>query len=163
MRKKTRRLATTVAASALLAGGLGYLAAPAMAYTEKCTSNQDTTIGTPGTNVSVHIKLCIVDSGGYHQAVAYGTFSGGGGTTDKFDNFDLKVRVERYDSVYDTHTCDFTSLINNNSSSAISCGWAVSGSSYNYGWSADGAVNYDINLDGLGGKTWNLTGTPTIY
>lgn len=159
-----RRLAATLAASTLVVGGMTALgAAPAFAYTEKCTDYQHKEFPTPGYDVDVWIKLCVSSTlSGYHFANAYGYYSDGGGAINNFDNFDLQVRVERSDVSKGSLTCDYTNSLNNNGTGAFSCGSASTTSTADGGWTADATVYYNINQDGSGGYSWGLTGTPSI-
>ena len=98
--------------------------------------------------------------GGLHDAKDHPPRHGGG--AKKFDNFDLHVRLERYDADKDAVSCDYTSEINASSSGVGYCPGATSTSSGYGSWSADGYVAFDYDADGEGGDTWSLKGSPLI-
>ncbi|MGH8867445.1 MAG: hypothetical protein ACRDYU_05555 [Actinomycetes bacterium] len=100
-------------------------------------------------------------SGSSHNAYARIQWEDGGGAR-KFDNFDVHVRVERYDVTKDAVSCDYTSEINASSTGMGYCPGATTTASGTGYWSGDGYVAYDYDADGEGGKTWSLGGTPLI-
>lgn len=159
VRTKTALGAVALTTAALVAG-LGTPAQAAM--THQCHSNEKS-ISLPGKpDASITIDLCVWRDGGSYQAtadVSWGSWAGMPGNA--FDNFDVQVRLERYDKSKRTYTGDLTYYINATWSDTfrLSTGW-VKGSPK--GWSADGTVFYDVNNDGRGGKKWDLHGSPQI-
>lgn len=66
-----------------------------------------------GFNTDVDIKLCVTKYSGNtpeHGAYAYIKWRDGGATR-KFDNFDVRIRLERHDADYARGACDYTSDI----------------------------------------------------
>lgn len=172
MMVKVRRTTTAAAAFLLAFGGMSALTVgPAYAEDYACTSYQDKTFPTPGSDVEVSIKLCIehYSEGGY-EATAYYKWSGSGGTdlddNRKFDRFDLQVRVEQHDPdigdiIQASRVCDVRYDINTSGDGSGFCPKWYSHSRA-LTWSADGTVTYDIDRDGEGAYTWNLGGSPQI-
>lgn len=166
MRPARRALTTglsVLAAAGMLTGATVLTATPAGADVERCTGWQDRSFSTSGFDTDVEIKLCVDDYYDAHHAISYIKWEDGGGVR-KFDNFDVHVRLERYDADYDKASCDWTYEINNNTSSGSrGCGFmGYSSSSANGGWTADGHVRFDLDADGKGGDTWSLHGSPMI-
>lgn len=170
MKHRNFRLATAAASALVLAGTLTGTAAmtavPAQAAArEACTGWQHKEFPTSGFNTDVSIKLCVEkDTHGHHLAYADVKWrdGGGGGINLKFDNFDVRYRLERYDADYADKACDLTSEIYWNSSGSDSCLPAYSTSQRDGGWTADGYVAYNLDDDGKGGKKWSLHGSPQI-
>lgn len=160
LRKSVPLFATMMLVSA---GGLALVAAPAEAAS-KCSAQNEKSFDLPGKpDVWVGIILCIDrTSAGNGHAFANiqwdGSFLGG----KRFDKFELQVRIERYDSVFDDARCSFTTPLNNRIEGGGECGGAVWTSSAKGGWSADGTVTYNVNSDGKGDMTWELHGSPLV-
>jgi len=151
--------------TALLAATVvvGFLAAPAAnASTTQCTDWQHKEFATPGYNTDVEIRLCVEAYSSAHSGYAETRWWDGGTYYKKFDNFDVRIRVERYDADYDSVGCSYESSINLYDSDYRVCDglWVGSGSSG--GWSVDGYVAYNLDGDGKGGMTWSLHGTPLV-
>jgi hypothetical protein len=160
----TTAIATAAMISAPPVTATGSVSAPSgvgAAGYPACTDWQHKEFSTPGFDTDVSVYLCVAELEGKHLAWGVAKWLDGSGRK-KFDNFDVKVRLERYDADYDTHRCDFTSEINNTYEDSKLCGDAESTSTRNSGWTADGVVYYDIDSDGRGGFTWNLQGTSKI-
>jgi hypothetical protein len=142
----------------------GLLAAPAAnASTTRCTDWQPKEFATPGYNTNVEIRLCVEGYTSAHSGYAETRWWDGGDYYKKFDNFDVRIRVERYDADYDSTACSYESSINLFDSNYRICDdglWVGSGPSG--GWSVDGYVAYNLDGDGEGGKTWSLHGTPLV-
>lgn len=156
------------AAALLLAGALAgtvLMTAPARAAAETCSGWQHKEFSTSGYDTDVYIKLCVQKYSGdiqEHGATAYTRWRDGGGTR-KFDNFDVRIRLERHNGNQGSGGCDYTGEINGNSSGGPSyCFGVAKVSSADGGWTADGYVAYDYDADGEGGKTWSLHGSPAI-
>lgn len=159
-RRTSARLAA--AATALAIGGGATLApSPALAVTYTCTGWQNKEFATSGFNTDVSIRLCVSAGTSSHRGYADIQWSDGGGVK-KFDNFDVNIRLERYDADHDTKSCGYESAINLYDTGAERCYEVVSYSTASGGWSVDGSVAYDYDADGAGGMTWSLTGTPLI-
>lgn len=132
-------------------------AAPASAAT-KCKSNSDE-LPTEWFNADVTVKLCVRSANGGHFADGYVNWSDAG--SDKFDKFVVQVRLERNNVSQAVDTCSMTAAINSTSVGDDFCGrGSFAGGSG--GWTADGKVIYNINNDGKGDITWELTGSPSI-
>jgi len=169
--KRTLRRPTTAAAAFLLAfGGASALTvAPAYADDAACSSLQSKTFPTPGDNTYVEIQLCIERTGGGYQATAQVDWFNGGDTDQddhrKFDKFDVQVRVEQHvsgsDVVKGSRTCDIRYDINNFKRYSDICSKFVT-HDRTATWSADGKITYDIDRDGEGSSTWDLTGSSQI-
>lgn len=130
-----------------------------------CTGWQHKEFSTSGFDTDVDIKLCVkkiyYDGAELHEASGKIKWTDGGGL-QKFDNFDLHVRLERKNVNYNKDFCDFTNSIDFDSSGSDSCFAGNSGSSRNGGWTADGYVAYDYDADGKGGYAWKLHGSSAI-
>ncbi|MDO0913483.1 hypothetical protein QQM39_22340 [Streptomyces sp. DT2A-34] len=161
MKSKISRRATVLAASALAVASSLVLNTPAQAL-GGCGSEQHREFGTSGYNTDVYIQMCVTrerSNPDKFWASAEGYWIDGGGAR-KFDNFDIKVRLERNDSAILTATCDYTAEINGASSGTIQCKTGSHYTTSQTGLSGDGWVNFDLDADGLGGDTWELTGSP---
>lgn len=159
-----RRMAT-VAAALVVAGGMATAAKPAEAAGWTCSSWQHKEFPTSGYNTDVDIRFCVKRYTVAHSGYAEVKWRDGGDWTKKFDNFDVKLRLERYDKDYDHATCSLESQINLYESKTGACAighYVESDSAKTGGWSVDGYVAYDLDADGKGGKTWSLKGTPLI-
>jgi hypothetical protein len=160
MRRRTIRRALAAAGATAVVGATLLTAAPTQAA-DTCTTWQDREFSTPGYNTDVEVMLCVFKGGSSHNAYGRIRWEDGGGAK-KFDNFDLHVRLERYDADKDAVSCDYTSEINASSSGVGYCPGATSMSSGYGSWSADGYVAFDYDADGQGGDTWSLKGSPLI-
>ncbi|WP_432137021.1 MULTISPECIES: hypothetical protein [unclassified Streptomyces] len=164
-----RRPATAAAAFLLACGGLTTLAAtPASAVDFNC-KYQSKTFPTPGDDTFVEIELCVQRvADGYEASADVNWFNGGDSSVDdhrKFDRFDVQVRVEQRvngsDVVKGSRTCDMRFSINTSKRGGKFCTKFVT-HDRTAKWSADGKVVYDLDRDGKGSYTWNLTGSPLI-
>ncbi|MGP3952647.1 hypothetical protein [Streptomyces sp. 7N604] len=147
-----------LSASTVLFGG-----APAQA-SSWCSATQHKEFPTPGYDVDVYLDVCIVrTTSNYNKYYASigGYFIDGGGSRN-FDNFDIKVRLERNNADILTASCDETYPLNNADSGALQCWTAEYYTTSPGGLSADGAVVYNIDSDGAGDFTWSLTGSPEL-
>jgi hypothetical protein len=138
------------------------LSPPANAATWTCGSWQDKSFSTSGYNTDVEIRLCITRYTTAHQGFAQIRWTDGGEWVKKFDNFDVRIRLERWDADYDKVSCSFESDINLYESDSDECGYVYSSSSRSGGWSVDGYVAFDLDADGEGGYKWSLHGSPLI-
>ncbi|MFF4488310.1 hypothetical protein ACFY0F_17715 [Streptomyces sp. NPDC001544] len=125
-----------------------------------CTGKQHREFDTPGYNVDVYLQLCVWRTGSTYDAETYIDWADGGGAR-KFDLFWVETRLEKNDAAITYNGCDFTRAINDNETGGRTCGTA-SHTGSGTGWTADATVGYNIDLDGEGEFTWNLTGTPKI-
>lgn len=135
---------------------------PAHAATWTCGAWQDRSFSTSGYNTDVEIRLCITKYTTAHQGFAQIRWTDGGDWVKKFDNFDVRIRLERWDADYDKVSCSFESDINLYETGEDECWDVYSSSSRSGGWSVDGYVAYDLDADGEGGSTWSLRGSPLI-
>ncbi|NGO11927.1 hypothetical protein G5C60_31075 [Streptomyces sp. HC44] len=139
-------------------------ATPAYAVDFAC-KYQDKTFATPGDNTYVEIQLCIQRVGdGYEATADVSWFNGGTSSIDgerKFDKFDVQVRVEQSNVVKGSRTCDIRYDINSFPRSSELCSKFVTHDRTST-WTADGKVVFDLDRDGEGAYTWDLTGSPQI-
>jgi hypothetical protein len=165
MRKtpKSRRSARTIAAAVtvpLLTGAaLVSTAVPASAATTtKCSAYQYQSAPVV-TNVAM--KTCVVKSGNSrHAYIQVEQASTYGGST--WDLFKVNVRLERNDGVYTAASCDYTSQMNKYKNIILKCVSSTFTSASTPGWTGDGTITFNFNLDGLGNKTRDLTGSPSV-
>ncbi|MEX1652157.1 MULTISPECIES: hypothetical protein [Streptomyces] len=174
MNRSFRKIGGTALAGSVLLTGFGLVSATPAAAADTCSAYQSKEFDTPGVDVDVKIRLCVRKSGGVHLAYAEGTWGDGGGPVANFEQFDIHVRVERSDVVKNQSTCSLSGDLNlygsgsfdergTSRSGSLHCGFMTSTTaSGTGGWSADGSVTYNINNDGEGAHTWDLTGSPTI-
>ncbi|MFF2021597.1 hypothetical protein ACFVW2_07270 [Streptomyces sp. NPDC058171] len=161
MKRITSLLTRSVLASALAAGGLLVLGNPAEAFSG-CSPRQEKEFSTSGFNTEVWVAVCIDPAGsGTYQATAHGGWVNGGGVK-KFDNFDVQARVERNNVRLTFTTCDYTAEINGQSSGTFMCSSPRYFTTNPAGLTGDGRVDYDLDADGAGGFSWNLTGSPSF-
>ncbi|WP_328909054.1 hypothetical protein OG230_05830 [Streptomyces sp. NBC_00234] len=146
-----------VAFSSILASGV-YFGAPASAAV-MCSDRQLKEFATPGENVDVSISLCVEKVNGVFKARAYGTATDGGGLR-KFDSFIVEIVLEKSDVMQKYQDCIFTTRINDNANSNLDC--TSPGTSAAGRYTADGSIYYDLDGDGQGGYTWQLTGSPSL-
>ncbi|WP_433466198.1 hypothetical protein [Spirillospora sp. CA-128828] len=161
--RRFRTIAASLGIATLATTGALVTGSAAQAATAACYDNEKT-FSLPGKpDVWVGIELCIhhtsADRRVAHADVSWdGSFLGG----KRFDGFEVLIRIERNDTVYDYEWCDFTDTINSEpSSSHWYCSVAYT-STADGGWTADGAVIYNVNNDGDGDKVWDLHGTPKV-
>lgn len=94
---------------------------------------------------------------------------GGGGSTRKFDNFDLEIRLESSpaggtgsDYVDSRAVCDVTADINRDDSAGLRCQTGLKMSvNMRPRVTGDATVRYDIDGKGALGP-WDLTGSPRL-
>ncbi len=134
------------------------------AAASKCSDVQSKSFDTLGRNLDVKIKLCVYrDSSNRYKAKAFVNWSDGDhGNAGGMEKFYVQVRLERYDADYKTNTTNYSNLMNAYESSGYSNETGTYTSSSKGGWTADGKVTYNVDLDGEGDKTWSLTGSPSI-
>jgi hypothetical protein len=125
----------------------------------RCTDYQSTELATNGYNVDLTIKLCVQrDSTGVYRSWA--SFTWGDAGSNKFNNLDLHLRLERYDVTQKGTVCDFTDEVNSIGGSSRLCEttWTAAAPPL----TADATVLYDTADDGKGELRWDLTGTPSL-
>ncbi|MFI0453232.1 hypothetical protein [Actinomadura sp. 6N118] len=125
------------------------------------------TFPTPGNNTRFAINLCVVKaSNGKHWAYADVHWNDGGDSDvddrRKFDQVVFFVRLERNNVREQLQLCDARRKINTEKSGIVFCSTEVDPSTANGGWTADGYVQYDIDRDGEGAKTWEWHGSPSL-
>jgi hypothetical protein len=156
------------AAAALMLGAAGALvwAPPAHADTVECRTNSKKFSLPRKPDLYFDINLCVIrETGGRVRAYTtmrwYPTSNLPMGT--RFNDFVIKLRLERYDRIKKSRSYDILVPINTerrgyrNYSGGVSIPEPARG-----GWSADGVIVYDIHGDGLGNFVWNLSGSPVI-
>lgn len=163
---------TLVGAAGLAITSSLVLTSPAHAAT-RCSAYQSHSFSTPASDTDVKLRLCvrINPTSGYAYTTVEGTWSDGGGDLqiDKFENFDIFLRLERNQATYDGPYLarDLTVEINYNDSGSFEdtigpynshTGGRLPSGSY----TTDGYVKYNINNNGAGSATWSLTGSPSV-
>jgi hypothetical protein len=137
----------------------------------RCSDYNEYRFGTPATDTRVSIRLCVEIINGKGYATAEGSWRDGGSPfqIDKFENFDISVRLERNQATYAGPGVvrDLTTEINYNDSGTFknTMGpiYSPSGGSLPSGkWTTDGYVTYNINNDGEGSNTLSLPGSPSV-
>ncbi|MBT2396197.1 hypothetical protein J7E89_09485 [Streptomyces sp. ISL-100] len=91
-------------------------------------------------------------------------------TGKRFTSFKVTTRLENRptssgtDSVVTSTTCDFTDKLNQNYANAtgLTCSSPAAVFNPDLWWSGDATVVYDIEADGKGAITWQLTGSPLV-
>lgn len=159
MRKYLERIGKLVVAPVLLAGtALAVGASPAYASTTKCSAYQYQT-GPVVTNVAM--KTCVVKNGNKRYAYILVEEARAYGGKD-WDKFKVHARLERYDTNIATKWCDLTNDMNNYKNPRLFCKTATVTSSSQGGWTGDGVLIFNFNLDGLGDKSRALNGSPSV-
>ncbi|MEU9333591.1 hypothetical protein AB0D49_10585 [Streptomyces sp. NPDC048290] len=159
------RLLTTTGAAALAVAGLVAMPGTASAAAaSECSARQHKEFDTLGVNLDAYITLCVYrDASNDYKATAYVSWADGGqGNSGGMEKFYVQVRVERNDTVYRTNTTNYSNVMNSAGSGSGSNSTPEYRSATTGGWTADGTVTYNIDLDGEGDKTWQLGGSPSI-
>jgi hypothetical protein len=157
--RSTQRITAVLAVPLVTAGALALTASPAAAaVTTKCSAYQYQSAPVV-TNVAM--KTCVAKSGNSRYAyISIEQASAYSGST--WDLFKVNVRLERNDGNVDTASCDYTSEMNKYKQVSFHCATATISSSLSGGWTSDGTIDYNFNLDGLGTKNRALTGSPQM-
>lgn len=173
------RIAMTVGAAAALCLSGVMFSGTAHAVTSRCTDIQSRSFSTPGFDPDVNLQVCIQEGPASppetnyrtYTAVVTGSFKdGGGGSTRKFDNFDLEIRLESRpiggtsDYVDSKAVCDETASLNGLDGGALYCKTGLK-MHVNMGplLTGDATVRYDVDADGKGAlEPWDLTGSPHL-
>ncbi|MER5475356.1 hypothetical protein ABZX90_20540 [Streptomyces sp. NPDC002935] len=136
------------------------LATPAAANSS-CSAWQHHEFDTNWYNTDMSIEVCVErDVTGVYRAWAMIDWQEGG--SNKFNNLDLHLRLEKYDVVVKGAVCDFTDEVNSREADGgVLCQvpWT---STTPGGLTGDATVLYDIADDGLGEKRWDLGGSPSM-
>lgn len=154
--------AVTITAAVSLAVGMSLLAGGPAQAAKNCTREQHKEFGTSGYDTDVYLGLCadhLSSDANAWYASADGYWIDGGGVR-KFDNFDIRIRLERNNKNVKTVTCDLTAEINRAGNGTIQCQTKIHRTTSNNGLSADATVSYNLDADGAGGKRWHLKGSP---
>jgi hypothetical protein len=160
----------------LLAGGLALAATaasivaigPTAAFAaggEACTPNNRTFNIPNDPDVDVYIQMCIYKDGNFRGGFARVYWDVNSWPYDHgklFDAFVVQVRTERYDTATRTVTCDLTNSINSDDHGYSLCTTTAYTSVAQNAWSGDGKVTYNIDGDGNGNYTWDLSGSPRV-
>ncbi|MER7172886.1 hypothetical protein [Streptomyces mesophilus] len=172
-----KRAATTALAFGIaLAGTITLGASPAAAAFQCNANRQHKEFPTPGTDTDFYIRLCVQRDSDSNRYVAYalGTWTDGGGVVDKFEKFDIHLRLEKSNVSQASSYCDMGPAIYLDSTAnfdrygdengfALDCDLeATKTSTSRNNWTADGYIEYNINNDGKGTQTWSLGGTASI-
>ncbi|MFE0522407.1 hypothetical protein [Streptomyces sp. NPDC058954] len=165
MKVRLPRLATTATAAGLAVCGLVAMPGTASAAAaSKCSSEQHKEFDTLGYNLDVYVTLCVHrDSSNNYKATAKVTWQDGGqGNSGGMEKLWVQVRLEHNDSDIKTNTTSYTNLVNSYESSGYTIETDEYHSTSTGGWTADGHVVYNVDLDGDGEHTWSLGGSPSI-
>jgi hypothetical protein len=160
----------------LMAGGLALAATAASivvigptaafaASSEACTPNNRTFNIPHDPDVDVYIQMCIYKNGDFRGGFARVYWDVNSWPYDHgklFDAFVVQVRTERYDTATRTVTCDLTNSMNSDDHGYSLCTTTGYTSEAQNGWSGDGKVTYNIDGDGNGNYTWDLSGSPRV-
>ncbi|MGC4806077.1 hypothetical protein [Micromonospora sp. DT233] len=168
---------TTLAASLTVAVVSLVPASPAAADNgQRCNENvQSKTFALPGKpDVVHHVMLCFRsfdDGKADARSLNYWDFEDlvppVAGV--RFDAYSIEVTIERRDTetsadqVMSRWTCDLKAYVNGPRPANLPnevCWTPWISYSWQGHWSADAKITYDINNDGKGSATWNITGTP---
>jgi hypothetical protein len=137
----------------------------------RCSDYNEYRFGTPATDTRVSIRLCVEIINGKGYVTAQGSWRDGGGAfqIDKFEKFEIYVRLERNQADYSGagRASVLTTQINYNDSGTfkdtIGPIYSPSGGNLPSGkWTADGYVAYNINNDGEGSHSLALPGSPSV-
>jgi hypothetical protein len=159
------RIAKIAMAAVALAGGTALMAPPAQAGSWSCYGTWDhRNIALPGKpDIDVSARSCVYKDGNTRRARIQlrwePNLEGLGG--DRFDKFSVQVRLEQNDKVIASNWCDLRGALNGDGGSD-DCSTSYVASSYQYGWTGDGKIVYNINNDGLGDYVWNLHGSNEV-
>ncbi|MGW6454777.1 hypothetical protein ACWF94_02415 [Streptomyces sp. NPDC055078] len=149
MRKRLLAVAGAVAVAAVPA-----LASPAAAAPPRCVAIADWKwIG----DARVVGEVCVqkdVPTGKYRSTVSVGWVKTG---PTQFRNFDVHLRLEKYDVAVKGKVCDFTSRINSSDNQMVDC--QIAWMSAQPPLTGDATIVYDR---GSGSQSWDLTGSPVI-
>lgn len=159
------RLATAASAATLAMCGLVAMPATASAAAASdCSSKQHKAFDTLGANLDVYITLCVYrdSNSDYHATANVSWTDGNQGSNGGMEKLYVEVRLERNDTVYKKNTTNYSNVTNAYSSGSGSNSTAEYHSSTTGGWTADGTVTWNVDLDGEGDGTWDLTGSPSI-
>ncbi len=130
---------------------------------ERCHDPQTKTFNTLGNNTEITVTVCIKVNSNY-EAVAKTTISWHYGEEgyydDKFDYLRIITRLESFDNMVQYDDCNLNDNVDASWSGVTTCTTPASDVTATNSWSADATVYYDINEDGEGKYTWNLTGSP---
>ncbi|MFG2993353.1 hypothetical protein ACGFZK_29330 [Streptomyces sp. NPDC048257] len=88
-------------------------------------------------------------------------------TGKRYTSFKVTARLESRapggtDVVVNSKTCDLTAAINANAEGSFACLTPAATLDPSRQWSGDATVVYDIEGDGKGAVTWQLTGSPLM-
>ncbi|GAA1551110.1 hypothetical protein GCM10009678_37520 [Actinomadura kijaniata] len=156
--KPSRTVVAVVTVPLVTGGVLALGAAPASAATTRCSGWQQHTLPVVG---KIAVKTCVQKDGYNHKAWVHVEWFRTYGGTD-FDGVKVRVRLERKNSTYKSKTCDYTKVMNQYKLGKRNCTTARVFSTQKGGWTGDGYVDLNFNLDGKGWKRWELKGSPSV-
>jgi hypothetical protein len=158
LHRPSRIITAAVATPLLTLTTLLATTGPAAAATTRCSDYQYQTAPSV-TNVAM--KTCVVKNGSARYAyVLIEQARTSGGKT--WDLFKVHARLERNYANIATKWCDFTDDMNKYLNPRLICTTATVTSSATGGWTGDGVMVFNFNLDGLGDKSRALTGSPSV-
>ncbi|HEX6343082.1 hypothetical protein [Umezawaea sp.] len=169
-----RTIAAALGAVAALVISLAGASAAYAYPVDHCAADQSKQFALPNkTDVIATVMICIqTDSDGTVRSRFNMHWRYNGpplGANYKFDRWDATIRTERRqppsttDSIVNSATCSFMDDFNDGYIDYnLECytGWVVRSNAYYY--SGDATVVFDIDGDGKGSSTWNLTGSPLV-
>ncbi|MFC5144550.1 hypothetical protein [Streptomyces aureoversilis] len=170
-----RRIGSLIAAGAVAAGSVLLSGTtPAQAAPVPCTGKEENVQVFAGSNVNrVDVKLCgwrTVDEDTVQGFSEIDWLIEDPDIT--FSKFKIQTRVEKRaaadgkDTVVDSATCDITKALNSAAEPRYpeQCHpAAVVWYDPKYWWSTDATVTYDVEGDGKGDITWELSGSPLVH
>ncbi|MDX3546972.1 hypothetical protein PV729_33830 [Streptomyces europaeiscabiei] len=165
MRNITRLITATavIFAGITVSGGTAHAdSVPA----KRCTDYQDKRFPTQGANTLVQVKMCIEVNSSYRAvAKAYIAWIDGEEiiSDNKFDYISIQTRLEQYNNTITqaVDECNLNDNIDTQNQGNTTCTTPSEGVYSVNGFTADATVYYDINGDGEGMFTWELTGSPS--
>ncbi|MBE1485691.1 hypothetical protein [Plantactinospora soyae] len=154
-----KKIAAVVVTPLLALTTLLLTASPASAApTTRCSAYQYQS-APAATNVAM--KTCVVKNGNSRYAyILIEQARASSGST--WDLFKVHARLERNDVNKATKWCDFTDSMNRYQNPRLKCTTATVSSSTAGGWTSDGVINFNFDLDGLGDKSRALGGSPSV-
>lgn len=163
MRTITRTAVGAATSVVALVGGIAAAdSAHATTYIRACYTNTRTFALPHKPDVTVKIFLCAERvSSNLVKATADVSWTGNLGITGgkRFNDFIIKLNVERYDNVKATDSFTETSYINDHYNGSVHLSTYTTSATARDGWTADGKVTVDINDDGAGNYIWELHGS----
>jgi hypothetical protein len=163
-RSVLRKARITLAATAIAVTGTVFI--PGVAQAASACHATTRTFTIPGAlDPEVTVTLCVRTSGSNVYATALVEWDraslGNMGDPD-FESFLLNLRLERSDASIRAASCNVNAAINSHRDGQLGCTTSQVAKGSSTAWTADGAVSFNIDNDGLGAQPWELHGSPAI-